>query len=51
MLLGGGRPRLFLCPVCRACETLLYAGLKGVCRCLPQFGKREFGVYGRELAK
>ena len=29
MLLGGGRPRLFLFPVCQVCETLLYAGLKG----------------------
>ena len=32
MFLGGGRPRLFLFPVCRVCETLLYARLQGAAR-------------------
>ena len=48
MLLGGGRPRLFLFPVCRVCETLLYAGYCWVEGRLPQLGKRDFGVYGGE---
>ena len=43
MLLGGGRPRLFLFPVCRVCETLLYAGLKGVCHSLENVNLEYMG--------
>ena len=44
MLLGGGRPRLFLCPGCRVRETLLFAGLKGVCHSLENVNLEHMGV-------
>ena len=42
VLLGGGRPRSFLCPVCRVWGTLLHAGLKRVCH---YFGNLKFGAW------
>ena len=44
MFLGGGRPRLFLFPVCRVCETLLYAEFKGVCHSVEDVNLECMGV-------